>query len=827
MTNIEALPNAFAQYTEHGWKLVPIPHGEKRPRATNWNRLENVVSDGYALSGSQNVGLAHAYSGTMALDIDDWNRAVQELMKHGIDLTALYEAPDAVIIDSSRPGHGKLLYAMPAGLVLPSKKLIDAHADGTKYNYIDFRCATSNGLTVQDVLPPSTHPDTNQPYRWSGRGHWTRLPQIPAPLLALWQSLLDGDRTRNISNDQTHDTSWAEIRSALEAISPDVSREEWIDIGMALHWAGTQANAVDQAFALWDEWSRMSAAKYPGERQIRVQWASFRTDKHTTVRINTLFHHALAAGWKPAPIDVSAMFAPLDTPVAIKPVLYRANPPSLDPDVMPASITVYAREISDAVGCDILVPFAAGLAAVSAAADARSRLELMPGFSVSPVIWCMTIGQPADKKSPGSRPMLAPLLEIERDHVQQFAEDMLRWEAEEAAHSSAKKAYLSMAGDPEHMLATGGNVSQGLPTVPVLRPQPVPKRLIVADATSQKVVRLAADRPEGLLCSLDEMNGFLTRICDPKSGDDRSTWVQGYEAQPYILDRVGTGSIRAENFAIAMYGNVQPKVLDRQLANLSNDGFLQRFLPFSLRPEETRVGNPVPGWLSVAPQWIATLRRVHATGERSYRLSFIASAMFREFQYWYEDQKRTERLAGSSDTFMTAFGKLEGLCGRITLLFHLCDNPEAPEVSPDTMDRAIRFVKEYVVRSFHFNYEDRSEQKHETWIAEHILVCAPSGEITCSEIKRSGRHRFNDISDWQTTQIIETTMAELEKVGWVVTTVENRKTHAWAINPSLINLWRDHRDTIVEAKRKIAEMIDYQTGSTSSMDRLKKSRYAA
>jgi hypothetical protein len=60
----------------------------------------------------------------MALDIDYWDRADAELQKHGIDMRSLYDAPDAVIIDSGRQGHGKLLYAMPFGLTLPSKKLM-------------------------------------------------------------------------------------------------------------------------------------------------------------------------------------------------------------------------------------------------------------------------------------------------------------------------------------------------------------------------------------------------------------------------------------------------------------------------------------------------------------------------------------------------------------------------------------------------------------------------------------------------------------------------------------------------------------------------------
>ena len=56
---------------------------------------------------------------------------------------------------------------------------------------VDESRLSSYGLTVQDVLPPSIHPDTQQPYRWAGRGHWTRLPMVPMQLLDLWRALTE------------------------------------------------------------------------------------------------------------------------------------------------------------------------------------------------------------------------------------------------------------------------------------------------------------------------------------------------------------------------------------------------------------------------------------------------------------------------------------------------------------------------------------------------------------------------------------------------------------------------------------------------------------
>lgn len=164
------LPISYDRYIKNNWYLVPIPPNSKAPKTTNWNKKENCLTDINLLPAKWGAGLAHAYSGTMALDIDHWDEAVSYLSDKGIDLQQLFDAKDAVTINSGMSGHGKLLYAMPFGLALPSKKLIATAPDGSKFNYIDFRCATSDGIsTVQDVIPPSIHPITMQPYSW---GKW-------------------------------------------------------------------------------------------------------------------------------------------------------------------------------------------------------------------------------------------------------------------------------------------------------------------------------------------------------------------------------------------------------------------------------------------------------------------------------------------------------------------------------------------------------------------------------------------------------------------------------------------------------------------------------
>lgn len=801
-------PASVDAYMRHGWSLVPIPPGTKGPETKGWNLRHNALQSQHQLPPGWGIGLAHAYSGTMAVDIDVWNRAAAELRLHGIDLQALYDAPDAVVVDSGKQGHGKLLYAMPFGLALQSKKLIDTDPQGKRYNYLDLRCGTANGLTVQDVLPPSIHPDTNQPYRWAGRGHWTRLPVIPDALLKFWNGLLEADRTRVMPTGTAGTASWDEIKSALAYISPDCSRDEWVQVGMALHYAGTQTQEVDAALHLWDQWSQPSS-KYPGDRAMLTQWNSFKPDKANTVKLGTLFRMAHQAGWtRPMP-DVATLFGATGpkSPAQVTTDL-RPPPPDLDIDLFPEVLRHRALEVSDSVGCDPLVPLFAGLAAVSGAMDARTRIELMHGFKVPPVVWIMTIGDPADKKSPGSRPMFSILSQLEMEDKPRYNQAAQVYEALEARHEAAKKAFLDAAKDVHGMLA--GEVPAGYGDAPA---PPVALKIVVQDITSQKLVRHAAERPRGLLCHLDEMHSWSEKVTDPRSGEDRSSWVLAYECERYEMDRVGAGTISAENFAVSIFGNMQPQVFSRAAAALAKDGLLQRFIPVVLRHERTRLGNPIPEAQTSAPQYNQMVRLVHGLPALTYKLEPTAHSLFREFQEWYEAAKRDERVLRSGPVFMTAFGKIEGLVGRLILLWHVIDSPYQSQVGVATVQRVIDFARGYLIPSMRYAYDSElgGVSSFDQWIAEHVVQYADKSELTLSGIKQAARRQTPNMSPYVVDQMVLGAMYPLEQAGWVARLDDgsglNRHQAQWAVNPQLATMFEQHRKEVIAAKQRMMDHV--------------------
>lgn len=286
---------SFREYLTHGWKLCNIPRGFKGPVSTKgWSLRENAITDpalGPQLAGA---GLLHAWSGTCALDVDDYGRTREWLKERSIDLDALCTSADAVRIASGRAGRAKLLYSLPAPLA--SKKFAAYQAPSPKtgkpetYHAFELRCANAEGLSVQDVLPPSIHPGTGRPYEWQYGddliGHWSNPPPLPETLRQLWLAELQPQTSIGITAPRGADP--IKLRELLDQQDPDTDYDSWLRIGMALHY-----ETAGMGFALWDEWSARGS-KYKGRQDLETHWRSFKPDAANPVTLGTLLSAEIA-----------------------------------------------------------------------------------------------------------------------------------------------------------------------------------------------------------------------------------------------------------------------------------------------------------------------------------------------------------------------------------------------------------------------------------------------------------------------------------------------------------------------------------------------------
>jgi len=279
-----------------GFRLVPIPLGQKRPVNKGWNCRANVIEslDQPVQLQGINVGLAHAYCApnpTCAIDCDDSAEAVKWLSARGIDLIALQNAPDAVGIVSGKVNSSKLIYRLPEGVPALASKAITGPSGGMM---LEFRCATKKGLTVQDVLPPSLHPSGSQ-YRWVGSGSILDLPVLPKSLLKLWQQLLaqnGGERKSRLISLSTPETprQVAILKHQLAFIDADCDYETYRNV----IW-GIASTGWSCAYQLALEWSLTAEHRFE-EHTLDALFYSYDPDRDDRITGGTIYHYAKQGG---------------------------------------------------------------------------------------------------------------------------------------------------------------------------------------------------------------------------------------------------------------------------------------------------------------------------------------------------------------------------------------------------------------------------------------------------------------------------------------------------------------------------------------------------
>lgn len=287
------------EYIKSGFALIPIPSGTKGPKLKGWNNPDNAIHELTGISLiTGNVGLCHAYSSpvTCALDIDDLAKSAIYLLRYGINLNDLLNADDAVQIISGKENRAKLLYKLPDS----EKPFPTIQISENSGMLFELRCATRGGKTMQDVLPPSIHPETGKEYKWGGKGNFQKLPILPNSLLIIWKEkqthhdkgVIDevNDLARLAAQPQETAESIAKLKSALASISANHPYEHWIRLVFSV-----KAHGFSEGKEICREWCK-TAGVYdhdtnPGGYDESAFERVWRTDVRG-ISASTLYYHS-------------------------------------------------------------------------------------------------------------------------------------------------------------------------------------------------------------------------------------------------------------------------------------------------------------------------------------------------------------------------------------------------------------------------------------------------------------------------------------------------------------------------------------------------------
>lgn len=787
--------NLMENYVEHGYALVPIPKGEKGPKVKGWNDRKNVVTDpkrAAAISG--NVGIAHLYcepSATAALDIDDFNLAKKYLADRGVDLQALLDADDALQVSSGRSNRGKLLYRLP--LEISSMETCQISDPETKAMVLEFRCASSNGKTVQDLLPPSIHPETGSEYKWAGKGDWRCIPKIPENLLGVWKGLLSRTKrnidvsatginlaTSSAATDTLSPTDIQSLRSALLHLRSDI-REDWIKAGLALKSLGGIGRG------LWLEWS-ITSEKYD-PFNASTTWDSLQP---TSIDYRYVFAEAQRQGWVnpakrfefdiptlPEP-DLNGWLEPQKLPGELHPVL------NLNPDWLPEALRDGCVDIAERLSCPL--DYVAIPAIVGAGTALGNTVGILPkeydeSWVVHAGFWGGIVGSPGSMKTPALIHSLKPLHHLEEVAATQYKQDCVKYQQDKAQFDKAMANFKS-------------GKSTSFPIEPM---KPIKARYIVNDVTYQALGEILAHNPSGILALADELSGLLQSLDTAGQEAARGFYLSGWGGQgSYTFDRITRESVTLTRYQLAVFGGFQPDrikayVRFAQSGSSKNDGLLQRFqlLVWPDLPEQFElVDRPAnKDALAKMHQAIISLKALYTkplqgatTNHSGVQLLHFDKEAQTLFNNWYLDNENMLRNSSLDPSEHGHFAKYRSLVPGLALLFHLINGNSGP-VNKASFRTALQFAK-YL----------KSHAKR-TYGSVHGLDSAPTRSLANKLLARKISDGFTQRSllhkGWanlSNKDKVYLAVNALVEHGWLsehASEAAGRKTTVYKINPRI------------------------------------------
>jgi hypothetical protein len=111
-------------------------------------------------------------------------------------------------------------------------------------------------------------------------------------------------------------------------------------------------------------------------------------------------------------------------------------------------------------------------------------------------------------------------------------------------------------------------------------PAPHSPRLVLNDATIERLGAILARQPRGTLQMRDELAGWLEEMQRyAGGGTDRPFWLEAFGGRGFTVERMGREPLTIDRLSIGVLGGIQPDRLKRLLFKSDDDGLLARFLP--------------------------------------------------------------------------------------------------------------------------------------------------------------------------------------------------------------------------------------------------------
>lgn len=299
----------YGQVTiDHGYDIVFIRPGEKRPFGKDWEkkkhgpkRLASALEN-----GREDYGVGIKTRETPLVDIDCYD---EEIVEHMIEFTENTVGPSLQRVGFA-PKTGLLYRSDKPFPKTQSRVFIDDEGRQVKLEVL------GDG---QQFVAFHIHPDTGEPYRWKDKRHPANVPADELSPIVRDQAMelvqefeklcrakgwpekstvkrLEGRGSGEYDDDDPFITDAAkieltpaEIQAKLAMVPNAEDHDTWFHVGMALYH---QFDGSDEGLMLWHEWS--SQAQNYDSDDLDYRWTTFDVEGKKRAPITARFILKLA-----------------------------------------------------------------------------------------------------------------------------------------------------------------------------------------------------------------------------------------------------------------------------------------------------------------------------------------------------------------------------------------------------------------------------------------------------------------------------------------------------------------------------------------------------
>lgn len=467
-----------------------------------------------------------------------------------------------------------------------------------------------------------------------------------------------------------------QMEQLLNALDPNMPREPWLRVGLALHH---ECEGDDTGFDLWNEWSSQGAA-YPGTEGLRYQWDSFKgpTPGSRQVTMASVIKMAKEAAAIPHEAEWPT---PAPLPDALLPV------PAMTPDMLPKELSPWLTDIAERMSVPLDFVGIPAMVMLGSLIGRRVlvRPEQFTDWSEPANLWGALVASPGAMKTPVVSQVFEPIRRFESEAQTENRVVLSNHELALLINKTAKNAALSGTKGKTRP-QTYEEIEQALMSCAVEPPKPKLKRYITTDATVEKLGEICADNPDGILYHRDELPTLFLDLQREEKAPVRGFLLTGWAGlEAYTFDRIGRGTTHIEAVNISLFGTAQPQRIAKLVATSTakhDDGMIQRlqllawpdlnsgWVPADRTPDSSARDAAFACCRRLSQLSGATVHaEVDGVENPPYlRLSINAQAVFNDYRKTLEAKVRSGSLP---EPLAAHLAKFRGLVPRLALILQL------------------------------------------------------------------------------------------------------------------------------------------------------------